>query len=153
VKSAAFLAALALAASCGSPAMYMPPPVEQPVPTASGPPPPFADDPATQVEKLHDDVVARRDALGLPKPPPPPDVTCEPVCAVEDPPAARSCVLAEGSACAATCASADAVCDDATKICGLAKDLRTEALAAGRCHDANASCAEAGAACCGCPKR
>jgi hypothetical protein len=150
VNSAIFLAAVALAASCGQPAMYMPPPIEQPVPTASGPPPPLADDPATQVEQLHGDVVARRSALALPAPPPPPEVTCEPVCAVEDPPAARSCTPGEGSACAATCTQADTICDDATKICSVAKELRTDALAAGRCHDANATCIEARAACCGC---
>jgi hypothetical protein len=150
VKSVACLATLAYAAACGQPAMYMPPPVERPVPVASGPPPPLADDPATQVERLHDDVVSRRGALALATPAPPPDVACEPVCAVEDPPGPSTCAASTAASCAPACTGADAICDDAAKICAAAKELRTESLAAARCHDANATCAEARAACCGC---
>lgn len=128
--------------------------IEQPVPTAKGPPPPLADDPSTQVDKLYDDLVARRAALSLRTPPPSPAEACEPVCAIEDPPDKPSrtagCTPGAGSACTATCAQADAACDDAARICALAKDLRTDASAAGRCHDARATCTDAHAPCCDC---
>jgi hypothetical protein len=128
--------------------MFRPPPIEQPVPTASGPPPPLTDDPSTQLEQLHADLVERRNALRLPSPPPPPDDTCEPVCKIDEPPAA--CPPGTGSACAGICTQADATCNDAVKICDIARQLKTEAWAAGRCHDASATCAEARQACCGC---
>src|SRR5579862_7106320 len=77
-------------AACQSGRMSQETPIERPVPTASGPPPPLADDPHTTVERLHADLVARRAALALPTPPPPPEDTCEPVCTVEDPPGVPS---------------------------------------------------------------
>jgi hypothetical protein len=129
-------------------------PIEQPVPTASGPPPPLADDPGTRVDKLYADLIARRAALALPTPPPASEDPCEPVCAIDDPPDKPSrtagCAPGAGSACAATCGQADAACDDAAQICAIAKELRTEASAAGRCRDARATCADAHAPCCGC---
>ena len=129
--------------------MYRPPRIEEPVPTASGPPPPLGDDPSTQIEQLHTDLVARRSALALRTPTPPPDDACEPVCKIEEtPPEPAGC--APGPACTGTCTQANAACDDATKICAIAKQLHTESSAAARCHDANATCADAHAACCGC---
>ena len=53
--------------------MMRQPTIERPVPTASGPPPPLADDPSTQVDKLYADLVERRAALSLPPPPPSPE--------------------------------------------------------------------------------
>jgi hypothetical protein len=136
--------------SCGPPGMYRPPPVEQAVPTASGPPPPLADDPSTQIEQLHTDLISRRTALKLPTPLPPPEDSCEPVCKIETPPA-KPAECTPGPTCTDTCTQADAACDDATKICDIAKQMRTEAWAAARCHDASATCADARHACCSCP--
>jgi hypothetical protein len=127
--------------------------IGQPVPTASGPPPPLDDDPSTQIDKLHADVIARRAALSLPTPPSRLE-SCEPVCTIEAPPDKPSrtagCMPGTGAACTTTCMQADAVCDDAAQICALAKDLRTDALAAARCRDARATCADAHAPCCEC---
>lgn len=122
------------------------------IPTAEGPPPPLPDDPSTQVDKLHADVVARRTKLSLPTPKPQPDQTCEPVCTVEDPPEkpTHSAGCSAGSACPAACTQADAICDDAAQICTLAKQLQTSAMAADRCHDARATCADARPLCCEC---
>ena len=129
-------------------------PLERPVPTASGPPPPLADDPQTTVEQLYADLVSRRDALRLPAPPRPPDDTCEPVCKVGEPPGAVStasgCAPGAGAACTTACAQADAACDDAAKICAIAKKNLTEASIAARCHEARATCTDANAPCCSC---
>jgi hypothetical protein len=151
-NNAALATALVLAAAgCGQPAMYAPPHIDQPVPTASGPPPPLADSPTTQIEQLHADLVARRAVLSLRTPAPAPDDACEPVCTIDDPPdKPTACTSGAGAACAKTCTQTAALCDDATKICEIAKQLRTEAWAAARCHDANASCGDARTACCGC---
>jgi hypothetical protein len=129
-------------------------PLEQPVPTASGPPPPLADDPLATVEQLYTDLVERRAALGLPTPPRAPDDACQPVCKVDDPPGVPStapgCTPGAGSACVSACAQADATCDDAAKICAIAKKNLTEARVAARCHDARATCTDASAPCCSC---
>jgi len=131
--------------------------IPQPVPTASGPPPPLADDPSTQVDKLYADLVARRTALSLPTRPPSAPEACEPVCAIDDPPdkpsSTAGCTPGAGSACSTACAQADATCDDAAQICAIAKDLRTDAVVAGRCRDARVTCADAHAPCCYCKSR
>jgi hypothetical protein len=146
--------ALIAMAACQSGRMGQEMPIGQPVETASGPPPPLGDDPHATVERLHADLVERRAALGLPAPPPPHEDACEPVCAVGDPPGAATaspgCTPGTGSACAATCAQADAVCDDAARICAIAKQTRTEAWVAGQCQEARATCTDAHVPCCGC---
>ncbi len=148
------IAAVAAVVSCTSGNMMPREAIPQPVPTASGPPPPLADDPSTQVDKLYADLVSRRAALSLPPPPPSPRVACEPVCAIDDPPDKPShtagCTPGAGSACSHACAQAGAICDDAAQICAIAKELRTDAAAAGRCSDARATCGDAHAPCCDC---
>jgi hypothetical protein len=143
--------------SCTSANMMTPETIPQPVSTASGPPPPLPDDPHTQVDKLYADLVARRAALSLPAPPPSPPEACEPVCAIEDPPDKPShtagCTPGTGAACTTACTHADAACDDAGRLCAIAKDLRTDAVAADRCRDARATCGEAHAPCCECSAR
>lgn len=147
------LGAIALL-SCSSGNMMPQEKMMEPVPTASGPPPPLPDDPSTQIDKLHADVVARRSALSLPTPKPQPEQTCEPVCAVEDPPdkptRTAGCAPGAGAACVTACKQADAVCEDAAQICTLAKQLQTSASAADQCHDARVTCEQAHAPCCEC---
>lgn len=122
------------------------------VPTASGPPPPLPDDPSTQIDKLHADVIARRGALSLPAPKPQPAQECNPVCEVEDPPdkPTHTAGCSPGAGCANACTQADAICDDAAQICTLAKQLQTSSVAADRCHDARVTCEAATAPCCEC---
>jgi hypothetical protein len=153
-KSWAVIAATLAVVSCTGGNMMPRPTIEQPVPTASGPPPPLVDDPSTQVDTLYADVVARGAALSLPSRRPSPEQACEPVCAIADPPGKPSrtaaCTPGAGSTCSTACAQADAVCDDAAQICAIAKELRTDASASGRCRDASATCADAHAPCCDC---
>jgi hypothetical protein len=148
------IAVAASALSCFGGSMMPRETVPQAVPTASGPPPPLADDPSTQVDKLYADLVARRSALSLPTPPPAPQEACEPVCTIETPPDKPShtagCTPGVGSACSTSCIQADAACDDAAQICAIAMQLRTDAAAAGSCRDARATCADAYAPCCEC---
>jgi hypothetical protein len=140
--------------SCQSGRMYQEPSIERPVPTASGPPPPLNDDPHTTVERLYADLEARRSALGLPTPRAKADEVCEPVCAVAEPPGlpshAPACGPGAGATCVAACTQADGACDDAAKICAIAKKDPSEAWLAGRCRDANATCSDATPLCCSC---
>ena len=140
--------------ACGSGNMMPREVIPNAVPTASGPPPPLDDDPSTKVDKLYADLVARRSALSLPTPATSPDEACEPDCAVADPPPqpthTAGCTVGAGSACANACTQADAACDDAAKICAIAKELRTDATSAGRCQQASATCVAAHAPCCSC---
>jgi len=140
-------------AACGSGNMMPREVIPNPVPTASGPPPPLDDDPSTKIDKLYTDLLTRRAALSLPTPAPTED-TCEPDCTFADPPDRPThtpgCTVGAGSACANACVQADAACDDAAKICTIAKELRTDAPAAGRCRDASATCVAAREPCCAC---
>jgi hypothetical protein len=140
--------------SCRSGAFYQEPMIERTVPTASGPPPPLNDDPHTTVERLYADLDARRSALRLTTPHAKADDVCEPVCVVDDPPGLPShtqmCAPGAGSACASACTEADGACDDAAKICAIAKKERSEAWIAGRCRDAAATCSAATPLCCSC---
>lgn len=140
--------------ACGSGNMMPHEVIRDPVPTASGPPPPLDDDPSTKVDKLYADLGARRAALSLPTPPPSSDDECQPDCTLAEPPKpptqTAGCAVGAGSTCANACTQADAACDDAAKICAIAKDLRTDSTAAGRCREASATCAEAHEPCCAC---
>lgn len=140
--------------ACGSGNMMPREVIPNAVPTASGPPPPLDDDPSTKVDKLYADLVARRSALSLPTPPASPDEACEPDCPLAEPPAqpthTAGCTVGAGSACVNACTQADAACDDAAKICAIAKELRTDSTAAGRCRQASATCVSAHEPCCAC---
>ena len=148
------IAAVVGLVACGGGNMMPQEQIQDPVPTAVGPPPPLDDDPSTKVDKLYTDLLARRTALSLPAPARSADDTCEPDCAIATPPDkpthTAGCTVGAGSACANACVQADAACDDAAKICAIAKDLRTDATAAGRCRDASATWTAAHAPCCSC---
>jgi len=154
MRAAAWLAITVSAVACGSGAMMPREVIPDPVPTASGPPPPLDDDPSTKVDKLYADLVSRRSALSLPTPAPSPGETCEPDCEIAEPPPlpthTAGCTAGSGASCTNACTQADAVCDDAAKICAIAKELRTDSTAAGRCRDASATCVAAHAPCCAC---
>lgn len=125
-----------------------------PVPTAVGPPPPLDDDPVAKVDRLYADLIARQTALSLPAPPSSPGEACEPTCEVVVPPDkpthTAGCTVGAGSGCASACVEADAACEDAAQICAIAKQLRTNAIAAGRCRAASATCTAAHEPCCAC---
>jgi hypothetical protein len=149
-----WLAVAVVASACGAGATFQgEPPIEQAVPTASGPPPPLADDAHASVDQIYNDLVARQTALKLAKPPARDD-DCQPVCKIDEPagPPTKdaACTPAAGAACAATCTNADAACADAAKICAAAKQDASESALAGRCHEASETCTAAHAPCCAC---
>ncbi len=150
----AIAGAVGIVACMGNPNMIPREDIREPVPTAKGPPPPLDDDPSTKVDKLYTDLIERRTALSLPTPPRSPDDACEPVCTFASPPdkptLTPGCTVGAGSKCADACVQADAACDDAAQICEIAKGLRTDRIAAGRCREASATCADARAPCCAC---
>lgn len=153
-RSAIAVAVMVGMVACLNGSMMPRDPVLSPVPTAKGPPPTLTDDPSAQLDTLYDDLVTRRAALSLASPKPSPAETCEPVCTIEAPPDKPSrtagCSPGSSASCVATCTQADAACEDAAKICAIAKDLGTEATAAGRCREASVTCVAAHAPCCEC---
>jgi hypothetical protein len=54
------------------------------------------------------------------------------------------------AACSDVCGLADAICDNAETICGIAADLEGDAWADQKCDSAKASCREAKQRCCAC---
>jgi hypothetical protein len=152
-KRRAVIAVIAVVA-CQSGRMYQEPTIERPVPIANGPPPPLNDDPRTTVERLDADLDTHRTVLHLPAPRTKPDEPCEPVCKIDEPPGlpshAQACAPAAGATCAAACTQADGACDDAAKICAIAKKDPSEPWFAGRCRDASVTCSDATPLCCDC---
>jgi hypothetical protein len=100
-----------------------------------------------QITALDRDLAARRSQMGLAAPDAGAlEVAGTPMAASRDP----ACHPGTGQVCRDTCGLADAICDDATRICALADGLPGDAWASGRCSEGQASCAAAYARCCGC---
>jgi hypothetical protein len=60
------------------------------------------------------------------------------------------CARSMASTCTQSCALSDTICDNAKKICDLARQLPGDAWAEQRCADGSATCDQARAACCAC---
>ncbi len=63
---------------------------------------------------------------------------------------AVECTRSAASTCAQSCTLSDSICDNAKKICDLAKQLPGDAWADQKCSDGTATCDQAKAACCAC---
>lgn len=61
------------------------------------------------------------------------------------------CQRSESETCKHVCTLADAICEDAGKICEVEKKLPGDRWAADKCAAANDTCAKAGERCCRCP--
>ncbi len=61
-----------------------------------------------------------------------------------------TCTHGERQTCKDTCQIADAICDAATKICGIAADMNNDTWANEKCSSGNASCEKSRGKCCGC---
>ena len=65
--------------------------------------------------------------------------------------ALRACPTApETDRCQDVCALKDAICDNAERICGIARAIGNDPWSAKRCKSAKASCKEASERCCAC---
>jgi hypothetical protein len=62
----------------------------------------------------------------------------------------RSCPPVPPKACYDVCSLADAICDNAERICSIAAETPGDAWAAEKCDSAKASCREAKDRCCAC---
>ena len=134
-----------------------------PMPSAGAPPPvaasatPMPGDPHAEIQRLSGEIAAERDKLGMPAPEvqEPTAGDCKPTCMIEQMSVAPSaqdntCHPAATTTCHDVCNLADSICADATKICDLARQLATDAWAAGKCSEAQKSCTDAHGRCCGC---
>ena len=74
---------------------------------------------------------------------------CEQMAAAEESKDA-ACHPAKTQSCTDVCTLSDSICDTKDKICNLAADMPGDAWAAGKCTDAQSSCAAAHGRCCSC---
>ncbi len=61
-----------------------------------------------------------------------------------------TCKPAAAQACTDTCKLSDSICDNAVKICDIAKELGNDAWANEKCASGTSSCETAQGKCCGC---
>jgi hypothetical protein len=100
-----------------------------------------------QIAALDRKITEQRQKMNLPEPPLVPN-------APEAGPAAvmpvAACPAAPPEACHDVCTLSDDICDNAGKICELAKNMPGDAWAEGKCASANQTCGQAHDRCCSC---
>jgi len=110
--------------------------------------------PHAQIEELTKQIELSRDKLGLPAAPasmsPCPNNQCSPAPEAMSTHTDPSCHPGSSDVCSSTCTLSDSICDNASKICNLAKQLPGDTWAGDRCTSANASCHDAHDKCCTC---
>ena len=119
---------------------------------ASAPAPTSASSPSVMPPGTHDQIASlsrtideQRRQLKLPEPAPlapsAEPMAMEPVVA---------CPAAPPTQCHDVCTLADSICDNATKICDLAKQMAGDDWAKGKCDSATKTCGESHERCCSC---
>ncbi|MBA2538790.1 MAG: hypothetical protein H0V17_04075 [Deltaproteobacteria bacterium] len=141
--------AIAAVVSCGGSKSAM----KTAAPQSSAEPSVMPGSPRDRIKQLDDQIVAELAKLELQ--PPPLAVCPQPPCATmqtlavkptDDPACKRSAV----QVCKDHCVLADSICDSASKICEIAKELASDVWASEKCASGNASCTAAHGKCCGC---
>lgn len=111
-------------------------------------------DPHAQITELAKQIELSRGKLGLPPAPVTmaacPGNQCSPAPEAMTTQADTTCHPAQSDTCTSSCTLSDSICDNASKICNLAKQLPGDAWASERCTSANASCHDAHDKCCAC---
>ena len=136
--------ACAIVVSCGGARSASRAPTAVAAPDAMGP-----TDARSQIEALDGQITADLATLQLARPTTSPATSPEAMAAggvQRDP----SCKVPVTPACTDSCRLADSICDNAGKICGLAKQLEPDDWASGKCSSATASCEAARTRCCAC---
>jgi hypothetical protein len=112
---------------------------------ASGAMPPDAH---AQIEELERKIADSRATLKLPETASPmaPTAVHTMSAHTDDP----SCHPGANDTCGDVCKLSDSICENATKICDIAKQLPDDAWAAGKCGSAQTTCDESTKKCCGC---
>jgi hypothetical protein len=128
-----------------------------PAPQSVGAPPPspVGPSPHDQIEKFGQDITDARVKMGLPAAPevvaPCPNGQCSgPAPTAMSTHSDPACHPATSDTCSSTCTLADSICDNASKICALAKELPGDTWASDHCASATTSCHDAHERCCGC---
>ncbi|MEJ7597601.1 MAG: hypothetical protein WKG01_06800 [Kofleriaceae bacterium] len=102
-----------------------------------------------QIEALDGKIAADLETLQLARPTAPPTTGPDAMAAggmARDP----SCKAPATQTCTDSCQLADSICDNAGKICSLAKELEPDPWASDKCSSATASCEAARTRCCSC---
>jgi len=139
-KWVALAAATSMVVACASSAMQAqsgaaPEPRQQ-----TGAP---AGSPHDQIEALSQQIDQQRVELKLPAP-----SAMTPMAAGSN--VTATCVRSPSAVCSQTCQLSDSICDNAKKICDIAKQLPADDWAAKKCSEGNETCSAAKAQCCEC---
>jgi hypothetical protein len=143
------LCALAIACAAGQKSASAPPPTAVAPSAEMGRGSPEH----AQIEQLDREISEARQKMGLgaqavPAPAPMAPSCTGPACPQEM--ASQDCHPGTSETCSNSCTFKQSICDNATKICELAKQLPGDAWATDKCNAGNASCNEATQRCCTC---
>ncbi len=94
-----------------------------------------------EIARLSQEIESQRSTLGLGA------TSARPMNAGSD---TAGCTRSTASTCTQSCTLSDSICDNAKKICELAKQLPGDAWAEQKCSDGSATCDQARARCCAC---
>jgi hypothetical protein len=108
------------------------------------------DDPHAEIDRLSHDIDVAREGLGLAAPAPTPMPAPAEAMAAVPLSTDATCQPAETDRCTQSCKVSDSICNNAQRICDLAKDLAGDGWAAGKCATAKETCATAHESCCTC---
>ena len=134
----AFGAILAAIVACGSAGHSRIAPMAQP-----------GASPRQQIEQLDAQIAA--DLARLNVPPTIAPLSSDPIPAsAHRPTSDPTCKVGASATCADSCTLADAICDNAGKICEIATSLGDDTYANTKCDSGKTSCAAARGRCCGC---
>jgi hypothetical protein len=148
---AALVGCVVLAACAAGTKRAAAPPTVEAAPSTSGAQSPLPGSPHDEIEQLDQKIEMSRAELKLPelteqdwqgtKPEP---MGSQP--ALQDP----KCRPAPNDTCKTSCTLSDSICDNANRICELAKSLPGDNWALNKCAKANTTCEASRTKCCGC---
>ncbi len=127
------------------------PPTAEAAPSTAGAQSPLPGDPKDEIRQLEDKIAIDRAQLQLAEPmeqdwqnTPATPMGSQP--ALQDP----KCRPAQNDTCKTSCTLSDSICDNANRICELAKSLPGADWAMNKCAKANTTCEASRTKCCGC---
>ena len=106
-----------------------------------------AGSPHEQIDALSQEIDQQRAQLKLPATP---HAMTPMVATGSNVPPTVACVRNPSAVCSQTCQLSDSICDNAKKICDIAKQLPADDWAAKKCSDGNETCSAAKTQCCDC---
>ena len=101
------------------------------------------------IDRLYADIEKQRDQLGLTEPNQT-QIDRAPTQAMASPIKDPSCRPAQNDTCKTSCTLGSSICDNASRICEIAKTLPGDNEATNKCARANTTCSAASEKCCKC---